>query len=192
MRELFTMDKKDYDPAGSRFRRPSARGILLQGGKILLVRDGRHGYYKFPGGGIDPGETPVQALIREVREEAGRIVIEDSVREYGLVRRLEKGNREEIFEQENYYYFCRAEDAVLPLALDDYEREDGFAPELVDPREAAAVNRAFLAGDGAEKCRREAERECRVLELLIREGIFAGKGAEERFMGLSPAYTQNR
>ena len=30
------------------------------------------------------------------------------------------------------------------------------------------------------------------LELLIREGIFAGKGAEERFMGLSPAYTQNR
>ena len=172
MRELFTMDKKDYDPDGSRFVRPSARGILRQGDALVLVRDGRHGYYKFPGGGIDPGETPVQALIREVREEAGRAVIPESVREYGLVRRLEKGHREAVFEQENYYFFCDATDEVLPLALDDYEREDHFAPEVIAPAEAAAANRAFLAGEAPEKCRREAERELRVLELLIEEGYF--------------------
>ena len=174
MRLLFTMDKKDYDPAGSRFRRPSARGILLMGREILLVRDGRHGYYKFPGGGIDPGETPRQALIREVREEAGRVVIPESIREYGLVRRLEKGRREEIFEQENYYFFCEAEKDLVPLSLDDYELEDGFTPEIVSPARAAEANRAFLAGEGPEKCRREAEREGRVLELLIREGYFPG------------------
>ena len=109
---------------------------------------------------------------REVREEAGRAVIPESVREYGLVRRLEKGHREAVFEQENYYFFCEAEDAVLPLALDDYETEDGFSPEVIAPAEAAAANRAFLAGEAPEKCRREAERELRVLELLIEDGYF--------------------
>ncbi len=174
MRLLFTMDKKDYDPAGSRFVRPSARGILRQGNALVLIRDGRHGYYKFPGGGLEPGEDPVQALIREVREEAGRIVIPESIREYGLVRRLEKGHREAVFQQDNHYFFCEAEDTVFPPELDDYEREDGFVPEVIAPDRAAAANRAFLAGAGPEKCRREAERELRVLELLIREGFFPG------------------
>ena len=172
MRVLFTMDKKDYDPAGSRFVRPSARGVIPRGnGLLLLIRDGRHGYYKFPGGGIDPGEAPEEALIREVREEAGRDVIPESIRAYGRVRRLEKGHREEIFEQENYYFFCRVRDEEYPLRLDDYEREDGFTPVEMDPTEAAEANRAFLAGDVPEKCRREAEREAGVLELLLREGL---------------------
>ncbi len=183
MRLLFTMDKKDYDPAGSRFVRPSARAVIPRGDRLLLIRDGRHGYYKFPGGGIDPGESPAEALIREVREEAGRDVIPESLRAYGLVRRLEKGHREGVFEQENYYFFCRVGDEEHPLRLDDYEREDAFAPEEISPAEAAAANRAFLAGPGPEKCRREAEREARVLELLLREGSL-GPGAGESSMGL--------
>ena len=38
-------------------------------GHLLLVDE--RGELQLPGGGIDPGESPVQALHREVREETG-------------------------------------------------------------------------------------------------------------------------
>jgi 8-oxo-dGTP diphosphatase len=48
-------------------------GIIEQGGKILVARrrPGRHmgGKWEFPGGKIEPGETPSQSLVRELREE---------------------------------------------------------------------------------------------------------------------------
>lgn len=53
-------------------------GILFQNGKILI---GRRSYglttrdlWEFPGGKIEPGETPEQCLVRECREELGASV----------------------------------------------------------------------------------------------------------------------
>ena len=92
MRLLFEMDKKDYDSNGSRFVRPSARAIIVKGNRIVMVRSQKYDYYKFPGGGLEAGETPVSALIREVREEAGMVVIPESVREFGYVHRVQREN----------------------------------------------------------------------------------------------------
>ncbi|MBI2618058.1 NUDIX hydrolase [Candidatus Kaiserbacteria bacterium] len=41
--------------------------------KTLLVRDLKHAnpQWKFPGGGKEPGETPEEAAVRELHEEAG-------------------------------------------------------------------------------------------------------------------------
>jgi len=53
--------------------KPRAAVILLQDGKIALLerhRPDRH-YFVFPGGGVDKGETPVQAAVREAEEELG-------------------------------------------------------------------------------------------------------------------------
>lgn len=53
--------------------KPRAAVILIQDGKIALLerhRPDKH-YYVFPGGGIDKGETPEQAAIREAEEELG-------------------------------------------------------------------------------------------------------------------------
>jgi len=49
--------------------RPGAYGVLLRDGEVLLAE--QNGALLLPGGGIDPGESPVQALHREVFEETG-------------------------------------------------------------------------------------------------------------------------
>ena len=81
MRELFDIVKNNFDPDGERFVRPSVRGIIIKDGKVALVHSLKYDYYKFPGGGIEPGESVIDALIRETAEEAGLTVILESIRE---------------------------------------------------------------------------------------------------------------
>ena len=58
--------------------RPGAKTFVFYQGKLLLVRLGySHKCWGLPGGGIERGEEPVQAAIREVYEEAG-VVLTDS------------------------------------------------------------------------------------------------------------------
>ena len=52
--------------------RPGAYAILPRDGQLLLTYQGDpHFEFQLPGGGIDPGESPIQALHREVFEETG-------------------------------------------------------------------------------------------------------------------------
>lgn len=52
--------------------RPGAYGIIVgRDGVLLTEQSAPDPDIQLPGGGIDPGETPVQALIREAHEETG-------------------------------------------------------------------------------------------------------------------------
>lgn len=42
---------------------------LLQEGRVLLARSQGDAHFQIPGGKIEPGETDVDALVREAREE---------------------------------------------------------------------------------------------------------------------------
>ncbi|MGC1302932.1 MAG: NUDIX domain-containing protein [Caulobacteraceae bacterium] len=57
--------------------RPAAFGVALRDGKLAAVkvtRPGEQPYFDLPGGGIDPGETPQAAVVREFGEETGLVV----------------------------------------------------------------------------------------------------------------------
>lgn len=65
---------------GSMTSRKRAAAVIIRDGRLLMVRQrgtgpsGRHDgqeYWTLPGGGIQPGETPEQAVKREVAEETG-------------------------------------------------------------------------------------------------------------------------
>lgn len=47
--------------------------------RILLQRRGDNGLWSLPGGGVDPGETPADAVAREVQEETGLVVVPTSI-----------------------------------------------------------------------------------------------------------------
>lgn len=169
MKTLFEIDLKDYDENGSRFERPSVRGIIFKDDKIALVHSKKYDYYKFPGGGCKKGENLVETLIREVQEETGLVVIPSSVKEYGMVHRIQKGDIDDIFVQDNYFYFCDVEDIVQGQNLDDYEDEENFTLEFVKISDAIKVNREHHHGDKQNDVFYQVmiERDSRVLEGLL-------------------------
>ncbi|MBY5933381.1 NUDIX hydrolase [Tateyamaria omphalii] len=75
------------DP-GRRYKsRPGAYAILHRGSSVLLTFQSRpEPEFQLPGGGIDPGESPIQALHREVHEETGWRI--GSPRKLGAFRRF--------------------------------------------------------------------------------------------------------
>jgi 8-oxo-dGTP diphosphatase len=64
--------------------------VLIQDDKVALIERHRAGldYFVFPGGGVDTGESPEQAAIRETMEELGiEIAIKQKVAEIQLGQR---------------------------------------------------------------------------------------------------------
>ena len=68
-------------------RRPGAYAVLLRGAQVLLTHQSTPvPEFQLPGGGVDPGESPVRALHREVLEETGWRIA--PLRRLGVFRRF--------------------------------------------------------------------------------------------------------
>lgn len=59
-------------------QRVAAYAVVVAGDSVLLTqlaaRTGAGGRWNLPGGGLDPGEAPDDAVVREVLEETGQVV----------------------------------------------------------------------------------------------------------------------
>ncbi len=67
--------------------RPGAYAVILSGRDVLVtLQEAPRRELQLPGGGIDPGESPLRALHREVREETGWTI--SAPRRLGAFRRF--------------------------------------------------------------------------------------------------------
>lgn len=168
MKELFTIDLQDYNSLSEYYIRPSSRAIIIKDQKVALVYSKKYDYYKFPGGGIKKGETNIEALIREVKEETGLVVIENTICEFGKVLRIQKTDDDKIFYQENYYYLCNVLDNLTMQSLDDYEKEEEFVLVYVEP--IIAINKNYQHQDTLFR-KTMIDRDAKVLEILLEEKV---------------------
>ncbi len=118
--------------------RPGAYAILpLQKRLLLTAQANEHVDLQLPGGGIDAGENPIQALYREVMEETGWHI--SSPKRLGAFRRF-------VFMPEYNLWaekVCHVYVAKPVLQISDPLEPDHFTTVL-DPSEAAAT----LGNDG--------------------------------------------
>ena len=131
-------------PAGNPVihERLAVRAVIFEEGKILMVETNR-GDYKFPGGGVEAGETQTEALLREIREETGYVDI--TTGECIGTAYEENEDTEETgtwFRMKSVYYLCNINShRRAPGIQDDYEEKLGFHGVFVTVRKALSQNR---------------------------------------------------
>jgi 8-oxo-dGTP pyrophosphatase MutT (NUDIX family) len=124
------------------------RAVIRRGRELLMVYSANVGDYKFPGGGVDDGESHEQALAREVREECGASLLSvdgelGAIIEYNFAKEKDF----DVFKMTSHYYFCHAGDDFGAQTLDDYERDLDFKPVWVDIDFAISTNQSLLDSD---------------------------------------------
>ena len=143
MKQL-TIDLKDYRENGTVYHRTAVRGIIRHENELLLIT-GKYGDCKFPGGGVEAGESLEEALTREIREETGFELDPRSLRKWGEVTERRKGITADMTEMVSHYFFCElTETAQTRQELDPYEREYEYAPVWLTLEEAIQKNKAAL------------------------------------------------
>lgn len=121
--------------------RRAVRGIIAHNGKLLMVKN-RKGDYKFPGGGLEKGETVEEALLREIKEETGYNSIEIKEKTGTVIQQnMDKYEKDTYFRMESIYYYCiLKDDNNIGQCLDDYEKSQEFVAGFVSIHEALYNN----------------------------------------------------
>lgn len=144
MKLLLTLDKQNYTENMPVFEKYSTRAIIIRNGKIA-TQHGTAGDYKLLGGGVEPGEDLHSALIREVREESGLVVLPDSIQEIGEIveRRRDIFEPGKIFVCHSCFFFCDAEEKVEKTHMTESEIARGYHLKWAAPEEIIAGNAPF-------------------------------------------------
>lgn len=136
MKLLAVFDEKNYQNTTKVLEKYSVRGIIIRDGK-LAMQCSREGEYKIPGGGLEKGENFKQALMREILEETGLFVKEESIRELGEIQEI----RQDIFETGKKYichsmfYYCEVGREQVTLRLTASEIAKGYEMKWATPKE---------------------------------------------------------
>lgn len=110
--------------------RYGSRGIIIKDNKIGLFYKTNKNEYKLPGGGIEKDETPLEAFIREVKEETG-CQIED-VKKIGII---EEEKNKNSFKQISYVFEANVTE-IGDSDITEKEKEEGAKFLFVEIDEA--------------------------------------------------------
>lgn len=116
--------------------RHAARVVITDGTHTLLLADTDPGlpgsrWWVTPGGGIDPGETPLAAAVRELTEETGLVVDPSVLLGPVASRTVVHGYSDQILSQVEHFFVLRVvepfEPAPAGLTADEQLTLDGWA-----------------------------------------------------------------
>jgi len=140
------------NPGGRVESRRAVRAVVLRadlsradpsrGQQLLMVYSPVNRDYKFPGGGIEAGETHRQSLRRELAEESGA-GLDQVLGSFGKVIEYDlplDPKSYDLFCMTSYYYLCRILPTLGETRLDDYEYQLGFHPVWVEVSAAVRTN----------------------------------------------------
>lgn len=77
-------------------------GVLVKDRKFLVVREKGKDVFVAPGGKLDPGETSLQALVREMMEEVQITISESDVELFGTFYAQAAGNESKTLKMDVY------------------------------------------------------------------------------------------
>jgi 8-oxo-dGTP diphosphatase len=146
-----TVGEMPSDPARI-VRREAVRALIRRGDELLMVHSIVAGDYKCPGGGIEPGESPADALVREVGEECGLDVVRVAGTPTIVVEERRPGQEPAVvLSMQSSYHECVVDHGRHPPRdLDPYEAALGFEPAWVTLEHAVRVDAEVLARGGAQ------------------------------------------
>lgn len=151
-------------------KRDAARAIALDGDEILLMYTARYDDYSLPGGGMDAGETPEQAMIRELREETGARQIRD-ITPFGCFEEYRPWYRDgaDVMHMLSYCFYCRVDRDLGTPTFEHYEINNGMRPVWVSLNHAIAHNKAVMANSA--KAGQSLIRETMLLEMIASQRL---------------------
>jgi 8-oxo-dGTP pyrophosphatase MutT (NUDIX family) len=124
---------------------PSVTAIIRNRGRILMLKHRDTGFWVFPGGTLEPGERPQEAVLRETQEETGLTVAIERL--LGVYSGPEFEVRYPNDDRSLYMmaaYGCTAESPLRATESDEAERFAFFAPDGIAEQEIAAWVRPML------------------------------------------------
>jgi 8-oxo-dGTP pyrophosphatase MutT (NUDIX family) len=130
---------------GRMIHRTAVRAVIRRGNNLLMIYSSAVGDYKFPGGGVDQGESHEQALCREVQEECGMSLakVGDEIG-FAVEYDLPVEKEYDVFRMISHYYQCDVIDGFGAQKLDGYEKDLGFTPVWIDIDQAIQANELLL------------------------------------------------
>lgn len=141
MRTIKVFDEKNYTDDMTVFEKYAVRAVIIRDGKIAMQK-AKTGYYKILGGGVEGDEEYSITLAREVKEEAGLVIIPESIKEAGEILEV----RQDLFDKKtkfmchSLFFFCDAKEEMVDTKLTASEIREGFELAWVTPEEIIEAN----------------------------------------------------
>ncbi len=143
--DTFSLPRKTNSSEYYKLRKASRAIVFNADKEVALIYSTELNLHKLPGGGIETGETPIEALHREVKEEVGGSIT--NIKEIGLIQEIKEGpfiidgkirDRHGLIQQ-SYCYYGDLHNYTGKLELTHKEKKLGFRVEWYPLEEAISL-----------------------------------------------------